>query len=83
MATWFPEGIHDNGPQDVASKILPGGYAVVGAAAMSGAVTHTISVSVIVFEVTGQIAHILPVMVRVLGCVCSPAVSCFQYLERS
>lgn len=36
---------------------------VVGAAAMSGAVTHTISVSVIVFELTGQIAHILPVMV--------------------
>ena len=34
-----------------------------GAAAMSGAVTHTISVSVIVFELTGQIAHILPVMV--------------------
>ncbi|XP_028393845.1 chloride channel protein 2-like isoform X2 [Dendronephthya gigantea] len=66
MATWFPEGIHDNGPQDVASKILPGGYAVVGAAAMSGAVTHTISVSVIVFELTGQIAHILPVMVAVL-----------------
>ena len=30
MATWFPDGIHDNGPQDVASKILPGGYAVVG-----------------------------------------------------
>ena len=30
---------------------------------MSGAVTHTISVSVIVFELTGQIAHILPVMV--------------------
>lgn len=66
MATWFPDGIHGNGPDDVVSKILPGGYAVVGAAAMSGAVTHTISVSVIVFELTGQIAHILPVMVAVL-----------------
>ncbi|XP_046850431.1 chloride channel protein 2-like isoform X2 [Xenia sp. Carnegie-2017] len=66
MATWFPDGIHDKGPNDVISKILPGGYAVVGAAAMSGAVTHTISVSVIVFELTGQIAHILPVMVAVL-----------------
>lgn len=39
---------------------------ILGAAAMSGAVTHTISVSVIVFELTGQIAHILPVMVGLL-----------------
>ena len=45
--------------------ISPGGYAVVGAAAMAGAVTHTISTSVIVFELTGQITHILPVMVGV------------------
>ena len=36
------------------SYILPGGYATVGAAAFSGAVTHTISISVIVFEMTGQ-----------------------------
>ena len=43
-----------------------GGYAVVGAAAMAGAVTHTISTSVIVFELTGQIHHILPVMIAVL-----------------
>ena len=35
-----------------------------GAAALSGSVTHTISTSVIVFELTGQITHILPVMVR-------------------
>ena len=41
-----------------------GGYSVVGAAAFAGSVTHTISVSVIVFELTGQMAHILPVMVR-------------------
>ena len=34
-----------------------------GAAAMAAAVTHTISTSVIVFELTGQITHILPVMV--------------------
>eukprot|EP00039_Didymoeca_costata_P007781 m.103796 g.103796 ORF g.103796 m.103796 type:complete len:802 (+) comp13823_c0_seq3:76-2481(+) len=49
-----------------ASFIIPGGYAVVGAAAMAGAVTHTISTSVIVFELTGQIHHILPVMIAVL-----------------
>ena len=33
---------------------------------MSAAVTHTISTSVIVFELTGQITHILPVMVCLL-----------------
>ena len=40
--------------------IMTGGYATVGAAAFSGAVTHTISISVIVFEMTGQITHIIP-----------------------
>ena len=39
---------------------------MVGAAALSGAATHTISTSVIVFELTGQITHILPVMVMSL-----------------
>lgn len=43
---------------------LPFILILIGAAALSGAVTHTISTSVIVFELTGQIAHILPVMVR-------------------
>ncbi|KAG5847743.1 hypothetical protein ANANG_G00129460 [Anguilla anguilla] len=31
-----------------------------------GAVTHTVSAAVIVFELTGQIAHILPVMIAVI-----------------
>ena len=35
------------------SMICPGGYATVGAAAFTGAVTHTLSISVIVFEMTG------------------------------
>ena len=39
---------------------------MVGAAAFSGAVTHTLSTSVIVFEMTGQITHVLPVMIAVL-----------------
>lgn len=43
-----------------------GGYATVGAAAFSAAVTHTISVSVIIFEMTGQITHIVPNMIAVL-----------------
>uniref|UniRef100_A0A4W3HV87 Chloride channel protein n=1 Tax=Callorhinchus milii TaxID=7868 RepID=A0A4W3HV87_CALMI len=63
MAAWFPDGIHADGS---IYRIVPGGYAVVGAAALSGAVTHTISTSVIVFELTGQISHILPVMIAVI-----------------
>merc|ERR1719494_114932 len=63
MATWFPDGVRSGASL---SPVVPGGYAVVGAAAMAGAVTHTISTSVIVFELTGQITHILPVMVAVL-----------------
>nr|XP_043887695.1 chloride channel protein 2c isoform X2 [Solea senegalensis] len=63
MAAWFPDGIHSDG---TIYTIVPGGYAVVGAAALSGAVTHTVSTSVIVFELTGQISHILPVMIAVI-----------------
>ncbi|XP_047445013.1 chloride channel protein 2a isoform X7 [Mugil cephalus] len=63
MATMFPEGIHADGS---VYPIVPGGYAVVGAAALSGAVTHTVSTAVIVFELTGQISHILPVMIAVI-----------------
>uniref|UniRef100_A0A4W4DS63 4Fe-4S ferredoxin-type domain-containing protein n=1 Tax=Electrophorus electricus TaxID=8005 RepID=A0A4W4DS63_ELEEL len=36
------------------------------AAALSGAVTHTVSTAVIVFELTGQISHILPIMIAVI-----------------
>ncbi|NXW10448.1 CLCN2 protein, partial [Fregetta grallaria] len=63
MAAWFPDGIHTNSN---IYRIVPGGYAVVGAAALSGAVTHTVSTAVIVFELTGQISHILPVMIAVI-----------------
>ncbi|XP_037025678.1 chloride channel protein 2 isoform X3 [Bradysia coprophila] len=63
MHLWFPSGVRYGGR---ISPIIPGGYAVVGAAAFSGAVTHTVSVGVIVFEMTGQITHIVPVMIAVL-----------------
>nr|XP_012233744.1 PREDICTED: chloride channel protein 2 isoform X5 [Linepithema humile] len=63
MALWFPNGVRYGG---VITPIIPGGYATVGAAAFSGAVTHTISVSVIIFEMTGQITHIVPIMIAVL-----------------
>ncbi|XP_039550325.1 chloride channel protein 1 isoform X3 [Pimephales promelas] len=63
MATLFPNGIMFDG---IVYQILPGGYAVIGAAAMTGAVTHTVSTAVICFELTGQISHILPMMVAVI-----------------
>jgi len=47
-------------------SVIPGGYALVGAAAMAGGVTRTISSAVIVFEVTGELRHILPVLLSVL-----------------
>ncbi|KAH1018919.1 hypothetical protein HUJ05_006602 [Dendroctonus ponderosae] len=63
MHLWFPHGMRYGGK---VADIIPGGYATVGAAAFSGSVTHTISVSVIVFEMTGQITHIIPIMIAVL-----------------
>uniref|UniRef100_A0A803Y359 Chloride voltage-gated channel 1 n=1 Tax=Meleagris gallopavo TaxID=9103 RepID=A0A803Y359_MELGA len=63
MASLFPEGILFDG---IVYKILPGGYAVIGAAALTGAVSHTVSTAVICFELTGQISHILPMMVAVI-----------------
>lgn len=60
---WFPMGVRYGG---FLSPIIPGGYAVVGAAAFAGAVTHTISVGVIVFEMTGQITHLVPIMIASL-----------------
>ncbi|XP_003736834.2 chloride channel protein 2 isoform X8 [Drosophila pseudoobscura] len=63
MATTFPHGVRYGGRL---SPIMPGGYAVVGAAAFSGSVTHTVSVAVIIFEMTGQITHVVPVMIAVL-----------------
>ncbi|CEF71263.1 Chloride channel protein 2 [Strongyloides ratti] len=62
MALYFPSGIDGHG--DI--LIYPGVYAVVGAAAFCGGVTHTVSVAVIVFELTGQLIYILPVMIAVL-----------------
>ncbi|XP_050299927.1 chloride channel protein 2-like isoform X2 [Anthonomus grandis grandis] len=60
MATWFPDGVRY---KNKITKILPGAYATVGASAWSGAVTHTLSTSVIMFEMTSQISHVIPVLI--------------------
>ncbi|GMF10712.1 unnamed protein product [Phytophthora lilii] len=41
----------------------PATYAVVGAASFAGSVTQTVSTAVVVFELTGQLSHMLPVMI--------------------
>ncbi|GMS82201.1 hypothetical protein PENTCL1PPCAC_4376, partial [Pristionchus entomophagus] len=56
LLTWHGQ-VHD---------VYPGVYAVVGAAAFAGAVTQTVSVAVIVFEMTSQLLFLLPVMIGVL-----------------
>ncbi|KAL4648372.1 chloride channel protein ClC-Kb-like [Arapaima gigas] len=63
LAYMFPSGIHSGGS---ASQINPGGYALAGAAAFSGAVTHTISPAILVLELTGQRTHAVPTLVAVL-----------------
>ncbi|XP_012656984.1 chloride channel protein ClC-Ka isoform X1 [Otolemur garnettii] len=64
LSVAFPEGLVAGG---VINPIVPGAYALAGAAAFSGAVTHTISTALLVFELTGQIVHGLPVLMAVLA----------------
>ncbi|XP_044738892.1 chloride channel protein 2-like [Chrysoperla carnea] len=48
------------------NPVIPAGYAIAGAAAFAGALTHSFSVSVIIIEITGQITHIIPMMLSIL-----------------
>ncbi|EYC27002.1 hypothetical protein Y032_0009g467 [Ancylostoma ceylanicum] len=66
----YPNGVIEG---ILATRVHPGIYAVAGAAAFCGAVTHTVSVAVIVFELTGQLVLLIPVMIAVLvaNAVCS------------
>ncbi|KAG9047713.1 hypothetical protein FS837_001677 [Tulasnella sp. UAMH 9824] len=48
--------------------IYPGFYAVIGAAALLGGVTRmTVSLVVILFELTGALSHVLPIMLAVMS----------------
>eukprot|EP00966_Prymnesium_polylepis_P054605 1262315-Prymnesium_polylepis.1 len=47
-------------------SIMPGGYAVLGAASMAAGVTRTISSAILIFELTGGLQHVLPILVAVL-----------------
>ncbi|KAJ1358602.1 Voltage gated chloride channel [Parelaphostrongylus tenuis] len=69
LVLWWPDGFRgSDGPQ-----IYPGLYAVVGAAAYTGAVTHSLSIAVIVCETTGQLCALLPVLIALMigNAICS------------
>lgn len=44
-------------------SLSPGIYAIIGTAAIGSGITHTLSISVILFEITGQLVFALPVIV--------------------
>ncbi|XP_026111594.1 chloride channel protein 2-like [Carassius auratus] len=63
LATLFPNGFNMDGH---IYPIMPGVYAVVGAAALTAGVTHTLSTGVIMMELTGQINYALPILISVI-----------------
>ncbi|XP_068615832.1 chloride channel protein ClC-Kb-like [Brachionichthys hirsutus] len=48
------------------SSINPGGYALAGAAAFSGAMTHSVSPALLAVELTGQFSHVVPILLATL-----------------
>ncbi|KAM6191559.1 chloride channel protein ClC-Kb-like [Sarcoramphus papa] len=63
VALLFPRGLHSEGDPRL---VIPAGYALAGAAAFSGSVTHAISTALLVCEATGHLGHVLPVVLAVL-----------------
>ncbi|KAI0286118.1 chloride channel [Russula aff. rugulosa BPL654] len=54
-------------PDPTVRCIYPGFYAVIGASSMLAGVTRmTVSLVVIVFELTGALSHVLPIMISVM-----------------
>mmetsp|Transcript_43509 Transcript_43509/g.31759 ORF Transcript_43509/g.31759 Transcript_43509/m.31759 type:complete len:176 (-) Transcript_43509:631-1158(-) len=56
-------GILLNSPNLIKQEAI---YAIIGAASTAGAVTRSTSVAMIVFELTGQTSHMIPVLIGVL-----------------
>lgn len=65
MAYMFPEGINPYGNR-TDYPLIAGAYAVAGSAAFAGGTTGALSSAVIAFEMTGQLTHLLPIIVAVL-----------------
>ncbi|KAG7093968.1 hypothetical protein E1B28_007598 [Marasmius oreades] len=54
-------------PEPTVRCVSPGFYAVIGASAMLAGVTRmTVSLVVIMFELTGALSHVLPIMISVM-----------------
>ena len=53
-------------------KVSAAAYAIVGGAGLASGVTRAISTAVVVFELTAELTHILPVLVRLypINCAC-------------
>ncbi|XP_068197042.1 chloride channel K isoform X2 [Antennarius striatus] len=47
-------------------SINPGGYALAGAAAFSGSMTHSVSPALLAVELTGQFSHVVPILLATL-----------------
>ncbi|KAI2656516.1 Chloride channel protein 2 [Labeo rohita] len=63
LATLLPDGFNIEGHT---YHIVPGAYAVIGAAALTAGVTHTVSTAVIMMELTGHISYSLPILISVI-----------------
>ncbi|NWV17799.1 CLCKB protein, partial [Origma solitaria] len=63
VALLFPRGLYSEGPL---RPIIPAGYALAGAAAFAGSVTHAVSTALLVCEATGHLGHVLPIVLAVL-----------------
>lgn len=48
------------------TPVVPGGYSLAGAAAFTGAVTHTVAPAIIAFEMSGQIKNLVPTLIAIL-----------------
>lgn len=64
-SNWSEAGPGQHTPPESLTPLCPLAFPT-GAAAFSGAVTHSLSTALLAFEMTGQIAHILPVTLAVL-----------------
>jgi len=52
---------------NVSDSVLPAGYAIVGAAALTAGATRTVSVAVIAMELTGELSFLLPIFCAVFA----------------
>jgi chloride channel 2 len=61
LGRWYGEILQKFFP-----KVVPGAYAVIGAAGFSAGATRTVSTALLVFELTGQLHYMLPVLLVTL-----------------